>query len=141
MTAAVARAVAGAAVLGLLLPAGAAHAAPRVTKGGYTTGSTLPDPTTGGAPHDACEGLPSARSRHALPLPGAGVLRLVLTSTGDWGLAVRDARGRTLGRADSEVTEPERLALRVRAAGTLLVDACNFAGTPTARVTWTFTRT
>ncbi len=134
-------AVGAASTLGAVVPAGAAQAAPRVTKGAWTTTATVPDPTTGGAPSDTCEGLASARYRRALALPGPGVLRLTLTSTGDWGLAVRDARGRALGRADSQVSQPERLALRVRAASRVLVDACNFAGAPTARVSWTFTRT
>ncbi|MCW2777876.1 MAG: hypothetical protein JWN17_1601 [Frankiales bacterium] len=115
-----------------------ASAAPRVLRGSYETGVTVPDPTTGGLPHDTCDGLPTSRSQRRLALPSAGVLTVTLTATGDWGLAVRDPRGRTLRRADSAVSAPERLVLRRRGRGTVVLEACNFAGAPTARVSYVF---
>ncbi|MCW2607245.1 MAG: hypothetical protein JWO60_1938, partial [Frankiales bacterium] len=97
------RRLGAAAALLALLGAGAlpADAAARPVTGRYTTGVTLPDPSTGGVRADTCDGLPTSRHRRALVLPSAGTLRIVLTSVGDWGVAVRTPAGRALGRADS----------------------------------------
>ncbi|MCW2607626.1 MAG: hypothetical protein JWO60_2319, partial [Frankiales bacterium] len=59
-------------------------------------------------------------------------------ATGDWGLVVRDADGRALGRADATVSGPERLVVRLRRRATVVLEACNFAGEPTARVSYAF---
>jgi hypothetical protein len=127
--------------LALAAVGGTAEAAPATVRGAYTTGVTLPDPTTSGAPYETCEGLPTSRHRRAVVLPGPGRLTVSLSSVGDWGLALRDARGRALGRTDAVLLGgTERLALRVRARTRVLVDACNFAGAPTARVSWVFAR-
>ena len=133
-----------AAALGAVLLAGLAvpaQAAPGPLRGAYTTGVTLPDPTTGGVPFDTCEGLPTSEHRRTLVLPSKGVLRVTLASTGDWGLVVRDARGRALARSDTALaTGTEQAAVRLRGRAKVLLEACTFAGAPTARVSWTFSR-
>ena len=133
-----------AAALGAVLVAGIggpAQAAPKPLRGGYTAGPTVPDPTTGGLPFDTCEGLPTAEHRRTLSLPSRGVLRVELASTGDWGLVVRDARGRALARSDTALaTGTERATVRLRGPAKVLIEACNFAGAPTAQVSWTLSR-
>ena len=121
--------------------AATAQAAPKPLTGTYTAGPTVPDPTTGGLPFDTCEGLPTAEHRRTLSFPSRGVLRVELASTGDWGLVLRDAGGRALARSDTALaTGTERATVRLRARGTVVVESCNFAGGPTAQVSWTFRR-
>lgn len=107
----------------------------------YTTGPTTPDPTTSGTPNDTCDVVnPTARDRHAFKVPAAGRLQVAMQQTGDWALAVRDKDGATLSKSDGgSPTDVESIDMRFKKAGQISVDACNFLGAPTAKITITFT--
>ncbi len=106
----------------------------------YSVGPLLPDPTP--ILGDICSPLTSA-SRHSEPfkVPAAGRLKVDIAFTGDWALAMRDAKkGSRLAESDGASPEtPESMDVKFKKPTEVLIDACNFAGAPTATVTYTFT--
>jgi hypothetical protein len=141
------RRVAAAASL-LVLAAGAyapALAAPKAFSGTYTV-SLLPDPSPN-AFHTAGKGNcfninPAAVDKHALSVPRAGKLDVVLDSpdpTGsgktDWDLFVTDSAGETIGEG-SGGTSHEETSITFKSAAGITVIVCNLAGQPSGTVTY-----
>ena len=137
-TAAVTALVAVAAA-GALAPAGAAPKPKPITKT-YEVGPLLPDPTP--ILGDVC--TPTIeQARHAEPfkVPAAGRLKVTIEFTGDWALGMRDKKkGTQIASSDGSTPEtPESMDVKFKRATEVFIDACNFAGAPTATVTYTFT--
>lgn len=97
--------------------------------------TTLPEPV-----ERSCDPVtPTARHRTAFKVPAAGTLKVELDNTLDWAVAVRQG-GKLLASADGETPEvKETVVVKLRKAGTVDLDACNFAGEPVVPVKVTFT--
>lgn len=107
----------------------------------YTAGPLTVDPTTSGTVRDTCDVVnPTARDRHPFKVPAAGVLKVDMVQTGDWAIAVRDKDGSTIGKSDGAgPLDVESVELPFKKGEEVLVDTCNFAGAPTAKITLKFT--
>lgn len=131
------------------VPASAAKAKPKPIRVSYTV-TLLPDPTpnaTNTIGKEGCGVLPQGQDKHAVKIPAAGKLKVVLDSpnpTGngtagtDWDLYVLDSDGTVLdsshGGTSHEETEDK---FKKKSAVTIWV--CNLAGEPSGTVTYTFT--
>lgn len=96
--------------------------------------------------NDALEG--TSTDTRAIKVAGPGVLAVKVTGfAGDWDITARDGAkvlgigsGTTTGDPSSLGTDlVETLTVKVRRATTIRLGVCNFAGGPTADVTYTFT--
>jgi hypothetical protein len=132
-------------VAGLLVsPAMAAK--PKPFKKSFTATDTTPDPTASapkeaGGKYDGCDGMiaPFAEKGFTDKLPAKGTLRVLLNNTGDWGLDVRDAKGRVLASSDGDTPEDkEAVTTKIKAAGTYTIVACNLGGSPQATGTYEY---
>lgn len=138
-TAAVTSLVAVAAA-GTLAPAMAAPAKPKPITKTYTATAPTPDPTP--IAGDVCTpALATARHSEPFKVPAAGRLKVDIEFVGDWALAMRDSKkGTRLAESDGASPEtPESMDVKFKRATEVFIDACNFAGGPTATVTYTFT--
>ena len=111
------------------------------------TASAAPDPgnfVTG----TLCDGVNPAtlgEHLHEFAAPEAGTLEVVVTDyQGDWDLAVRNAKGGNVGESGSGGYMPvagtdEKVKIKIKKAEKLTIVACNWAGSPTATVKYTFT--
>ena len=127
------------AAAGTLAPAVAAPNKKPITKT-YTVGPLTPDPTP--IAGDICDPInPNARHSEPFKVPGAGRLKVDIDFTGDWALAMRDAKKDTrLAESDGGTPETdESMDVKFKKPTEVFIDACNFAGAPTATVTYTFT--
>jgi hypothetical protein len=126
------------AAAGTLTPALAAPAKKPITKT-YSVGPLTPDPTP--ILGDICDPVsPTARHSEPFKVPAAGRLKVDIKFTGDWALALRDKKGARLAESDGASPEtPESMDVKFKKATEVLIDSCNFAGAPTASVTYTFT--
>ena len=106
----------------------------------YEVGPLTPDPTP--IAGDICDpATPSARHSEPFKVPAAGRLKVDIDFVGDWALAMRDSKKGTR-LAESDGTSPETdesMDVKFKRATEILIDSCNFAGGPTATVTYTFT--
>lgn len=138
-TAAVTSLVAVAAA-GTLAPAMAAPAKPKPITKTYTATAPTPDPTP--IAGDVCTpALATARHSEPFKVPAAGRLKVTIEFTGDWALGLRDKKsGSQIASSDGATPEtPESMDVKFKRATEVFIDACNFAGGPTATVTYTFT--
>lgn len=105
----------------------------------YEVGPLLPDPTP--ILGDVCTPtLPTARDSRDIKIPAAGTLKVDIEFVGDWALGLRDSKGSQIASSDGATPEtPESMLVKLKKAQTVTIDACNFAGAPTATVTYTFT--
>ena len=125
------------AAAGALAPAVAAPK-PVVTK--YEVGPLSPDPTPIALGEICAPTLPSAIDATEYKVPSAGRLKVEIDFVGDWALGMRDAKGKRLAESDGTTPEtPESMDVKFKKAGTVTIEACNFAGGPNATVTLTFT--
>ena len=136
------------AVTGLLgaAVAPALAAPPKPITGKHDATAPVPDPTpvsgqTGG---NCSPTLAQAKHEAPVNLPSAGTFQVDLKGfQGDWALAVLNSKGQKLGDSDQGTGEPldrpEKVKIKVKAKGKYVIRACNFAGGPTAKVTWIFT--
>jgi len=128
--------------LGSVSPALAAKAKPKPITGTYTAAAT-PDPTStdvaGGA--FICKPkLPGGKDSHAFKVPAAGNLHVEFANMLDWSLAVRDAQGNDLATSDGGTPDVKEMAdVFFKKGQAITIDACNFSGEPTVKVTYTFT--
>lgn len=141
-----ARSLAAVAVVGVLA-AGAyapAQAAPKFT-GSYSV-RLMPDPTPNAfveAGMRNCKNVnPQAVDKHALALPRAGRLNVVLDSpdpTGagvtDWDLYVLDKDGEDIGDSHGG-TSHEEVDVKLKTKQSVTVVVCNLAGQPQGKVTY-----
>ncbi len=131
--------------LGAVVAAGAlspALAAPKPTPKPITktyTASATPDPTP--VAGDPCQPVtPAGRFTEPFKVPAAGTLAITIKMTGDWALALRSKSGSTLASSDGGMPmDAESIQTKFKKPTEVLIDACNFAGAPTAEVTYTFT--
>jgi hypothetical protein len=128
------------AAAGTLTPALAAPKDKKPITKTYEVGPLLPDPTP--ILGDVC--TPTIeQARHAEPfkVPAAGRLKVDIEFVGDWALGLRDAKkGSQIAFSDGSTPEtPESMDVKFKRATDVFIDACNFAGAPTATVTYTFT--
>jgi hypothetical protein len=108
-------------------------------KGSYTAGPLTPDPTP--IAGNVCEpATPTAIDKHTFKVPAAGVLQVDLEWQGDWALGLRDSAGDRLGESDGGTPDTvESMQVKFKRGETVTIEACNFAGAPTAKVSYTFT--
>lgn len=104
------------------------------------TASATPDPTPI-ALSDPCQpSVPSARHTTPFKVPAAGTLAITIKMEGDWALGLRTKSGSTLAASDGPgPTDAESIQMKFKKPQEVLIDACNFAGSLTAQVTYTFT--
>ena len=127
------------AAAGTLSPALAGPAKKPITKT-YEVGPLTPDPTP--IAGDICDPVtPTARHSEPFKVPAAGRLKVDIEFVGDWALAMRDSKkGTRLAESDGASPEtPESMDVKFKRATEVFIDSCNFAGAPTATVTYTFT--
>jgi hypothetical protein len=124
-------AVSAAAVAVIAVPALAAPPKPVTQKFSYTDATA--DPTATAGTLAGCDGLLPNEAPVEFTAPGAGKLKVSITTTGDWALEVHDPKGRLLGSSDGGVpTDQESVSIKIKAAGTYTVLPCNLGGLPTA---------
>jgi len=115
----------------LALPALGAPPKPITQKFTYNDGTA--DPTATAVSGAGCDGMLPNEKGIEFKAPAAGKLKVSLTSTGDWALEVRDAKGRALGTADGGMPQDqESVAVKLKAGGTFTILPCNLGGLPNA---------
>ncbi len=121
---------------GALTPA---LAAPKQIKKTYTATAPTPDPTP--FVGYICDPLlPGAKHEQKFTVPAAGTLKVEMAQPFDWALALLDDKGKRLAESDSgDPLAQESMQLKFKRKTNVVIRACNFAGTPTSTVTYTFT--
>ena len=129
----------------LAAPAVAAAPKPKPIKKNFTYTDATADPTA--SADDALGGYggcdekvaPFKETGFSVSLPAKGVLKVKLTTTGDWALDVRDAKGKVLGSMDGGMpTDQEAVTVKIKAAGKYFIVPCNVGGAPDATGTWEY---
>ena len=135
------------AVVGATAPSSGAAPKPKpkpkpITKT-YTATAPVPDPTNvAGQGYTVCAmTLPQSFQKEAFRVPAAGTLVVTATEYGpDWDLLLLDSKDEEIGSAGSaEDFQPETMSVRFKKAQDVTIVACNWAGTPTAKISYTFT--
>ncbi|MCA1824229.1 MAG: hypothetical protein ABR520_11880 [Mycobacteriales bacterium] len=112
----------------------------------YTATEPVPYP----AATTICDGAPEGVSlnREPFKVPAAGLFYAEMTGfEGDWDMRVVDSSGEVITEGSGTSTpntnvpgsNKDSLEFKVKKAGDIVLEVCNFAGTPTATVTYTFT--
>ena len=138
-------------VAALAVSAGPAVAKPKpkpITKT-YTATAPAPDPTNASpqSPYTVCpQVVPQSFHTEAFKAPAAGKLAVKVTGIiGDWDLLVMNDKKSEVGSSGNggygtpATTSTEAATVKVKKAGTFYIVACNWAGAPTATVSYTFT--
>jgi hypothetical protein len=129
-------------------PALAAPKKKPVTKT-YAVTAAAPDPTNyaqagGVGKYSVCaQNVPGSFDKQAFQVPAAGSLTVELSGfQGDWDLLLEDSDDSELAAGGSSGTGgSETVDVRFKKAQKVSIVACNWAGTPTASVKYTFTFT
>jgi len=136
-------------VVAIALAVVPAHAAaPKQIKGSYDV-TAPPNPTleATGQLGDGCDTspLPSGTDDHAFKVPAAGTLDVHLdsddptgTNNTDWDLYILD-KDREIIDSSHGGTSHEETISKFKAAAPVTIQVCNLAGSPQAKVTYTFT--
>ncbi|MDT7572020.1 MAG: hypothetical protein QOE05_2194 [Actinomycetota bacterium] len=123
-------------------PAMAAPKKKPITKT-YTATAPLPDPSNYGMQgYSVCAmNVPSSFDRQEFQVPAAGTLAVEVSGyQGDWDLLLLDSDDSELSTGgSSDLGVPETTEVRFKKAQKVSIIACNWAGTPTATVKYTFT--
>lgn len=126
---------------------GAAKKKPITKK--WTATAPVPDPTNASpqSAYSVCaQTVPGSFHIETFKAPAAG--KLVVQITGfqaDWDLLIMDAKKREVGASGNggygTPVDPstEKATIKIKKAGTFSIVACNWAGSPTAEGTYTFT--
>ncbi len=116
-----------------------AVAAPKQIKKTYTAAAPTPDPTP--IARDICDPLlPGAKHEEKFTVPAAGTLKVTMKQDLDWALALLDGKGKRLAESDGPgLTDAESMQVKFKKKTDVVIRACNFAGGPTATVTYVFT--
>jgi hypothetical protein len=127
----------------LAAPAMAAPAKPKPIKKSFTYQDLTADPTATDAQggRTGCDEkvAPLASQGFAISLPAKGSLKVKLTTTGDWALDIRDAKGKILGASDGAMpTDQESATVKIKAAGKYFIVPCNIGGAPDSSGTWEY---
>jgi hypothetical protein len=128
-----------------VVSAPAATAAPKkkpITKT-YTATAPAPDPSNYAQQgYSVCAmNVPNSFDRQEFKVPAAGTLAVEVSGyQGDWDLLLLDADNEELATGgSSDLGVPEVAEVRFKKATKVSIVACNWAGTPTATVKYTFT--
>jgi hypothetical protein len=129
---------------GAAMPATAAPKPP-ITKT-YTATAAAPDPSNyaPSATYSVCGmTVPGSYYTETFKAPAAGKLKVEMTDfVGDWDLLLVDGKGAELGNSGGQQpADPavESATVKIKKAGSYNIISCNWAGGPTAKVTYTFT--
>lgn len=145
----VALAALGTVVAGLHAPADAApkKKKPPITKTYSMQLAPVPDPPTGNScTRDALEGI--SRRSEPLKTTGAGTLKIAVSGfSGDWDITLFDGEknliavgdGTTTGGGAPATAGVDTLELAFKKAGSYVISMCNFAGSPQAKGSYTYT--
>ncbi|MEO7837375.1 MAG: Calx-beta domain-containing protein [Acidimicrobiales bacterium] len=108
----------------------------------YTANAPVPFSTSEFANSGGCsngvEGVHKDSHPFSRPVPGTLDLTMT-TSAGDWDIHIFDADTGVLVAQGVRFTGTEIVSAPVQAGQNLILEACNFAGPPTATVDYTFT--
>ena len=128
------------AVTGTAVSSVAAPAKPKPITVTYEVGPLTPDPTPIALGENCAPATPTAIDAREIKIPAAGTLKVDIDFVGDWALGLRDAKGARLADSDGGTPETDEfMQVKFKKATTATIEACNFAGAPTATVTYTFT--
>ena len=140
---------AAAVVAALAVTAGPAVAKPKPITKSYTATAPVPDPTNASpqSPYTVCpQVVPQSFHTETFKAPAAGKLAVKLTGiVGDWDLLVMNEKKAEAGSSGNGgygtpvATSTEAATIKIKKAGTYYIVACNWAGAPTANVSYTFT--
>jgi hypothetical protein len=138
-------------VAAVAMSQGNAWSAPKkkpITKKWTATAAT-PDPSNASpdSPYTVCpQVVPGSYHAETFKAPAAGKLIVSITGfQGDWDLLVVDEKKREVGSSGNggygtpASPSTEKITLKVKKAGTFSIVSCNWAGTPMAEGTYTFT--
>lgn len=105
----------------------------------YTATAPTPDPSP--VAGDICDpALPSAKHEEKFTVPAAGTLKVTAKHELDWALALLDGSGKRLAESDSgDPVAQESMQVKFKKKTDVVIRACNFAGPPTAEITYVFT--
>jgi hypothetical protein len=127
----------------------AATAKPKPITKTYTATAPVPDPSNASpsTPYSVCpQTVPQSFQIDTFKAPAPGKLQVVVSGiVGDWDLLVMNDKKSEVGASGSGgygtpvATSTESASVKVKKAGTFYIVACNWAGTPTATVKYTFT--
>lgn len=124
-------------------PSQAAKKKPKPITKTYTATAPMPDPSNyAGLGYSVCaQNVPQSFHEERFTAPAAGNLKVTLKDyTGDWDLLLEDGGGAELSYSGaSDVGAPEEVYLKLKKKEQVVIVACNFAGAPTATVSYTFT--
>ncbi len=126
------------------ISAPSALAAPRKKPitGAYKATASMPDPTNfvpGKYPVCAMN-VPGSFDTHPFTIPAAGTLRVEMSGfTGDWDMLLLDPDKEVAGESGNGPAEDEATDVSFKKATKITIVACNWAGTPTANVKYSFT--
>lgn len=129
-------------------PAAIAKPKPPITRS-YTATAPVPDPTNAAptSSYTVCpQVVPQSFSIETFKAPAAGKLAVKVTGIiGDWDLLIMNDKKSEVGSSGSGgygtpvATSTEASTVKIKKAGTYYIVACNWAGAPTANVSYTFT--
>ena len=123
-------------------PALAAPKKKTITKT-YTVTAPMPDPSNyAGQGYSVCaQNVPNSYDKTTVQIPAAGTLEVDLSGfQGDWDLLLEDSDDSELSTGgSSDLGGAESTSARFKKAQKVSIVACNWAGTPTATVKYTFT--
>ena len=108
----------------------------------YTATAPTPDPTNVAGGYTVCpQRVPGSFQADDFKVPAAGTLHVEVTNYQvDWDLLLMDADKSELASSGSGgVGGPETVDIRFKKPETVTIVACNFSGSPTATVKYTFT--
>jgi hypothetical protein len=133
------------AVVTAVAPSAMAAPKKKPITGSYTAKAAVPDQTnlasvaTGG--YSSCgQTVPGSYDEHAFKIPAKGALHVDLTDFhGDWDLLIEDSDKSELAVSGNNPETPEAVDLTFKKAQSIFIVACNFAGTPTGKVSYSFT--
>ena len=142
----IAAVVAGALIaagVGALPSEAATKKKPKPIKKTYTATAPLPDPTNYAQQgYSVCaQNVPGSFDQKEFKAPAAGSISVTVKDyTGDWDLLLEDADDVELtASGSSDLGAPEQTFTKLKKGQVIHIVACNWAGTSTATVSYTFT--
>lgn len=130
-------------LVGITAPASIAAPKKKPITKTYTATAPVPDATNAaGTGYSVCaQTLPNSFHLEPFKVPAAGTLTVTATDYGpDWDLLLMDgAKAEVAAAGSAEDFMPEVMTVKFKKAGSFTIVSCNWAGTPTAKISYTFT--